>query len=450
MFKKGNVDLLNGNIAKAILIFSIPLLIGNLFQQLYNTVDSYVVGNYVGKAALAAVGASSPIINMLVGFFMGMATGAGVVISQYFGASDKVRLQKSVHTSIALTIVLSIVLTTLGVTLTDPLLHWIGVPDDIFAQASIYLKIYFAGITFILFYNMGAGILRAIGDSTRPLIFLAITSVVNVILDLIFVRIFHMGVAGVGYATLLSQAISAILVLGCLIFTKGDYRLNVKYIRFDKDILRRIVLIGFPSGFQQSIVSLSNVVVQYYINAFGSSVVAGFTVVIRIDGFINLPLQSFSMAITTFVGQNIGAGKYDRVKKGIKDTLIMSTIIIGCMVLLSFLFGKDMIAFFNRDIEVIEAGRTMQLAFLPFYLVLPISQVIAGALRGVGKSAVPMYIMIFNYVLLRQVYLAIVTKFTSDVVFVFLGWSGTWAVAAIMFIIYYYKVPWLKTNSLEN
>ena len=449
MNKSKSTDLIHGHIAKSIFWFSVPLLIGNLFQQLYNTVDAYVVGNFVSKEALAAVGASSPIINMLIGFFMGLATGAGVIIAQYFGAGDNGRLKKAVHSSAALTLVMSLLLTVIGIIGTNPMLHAIGIPADVFHDSSTYLMIYFAGISFNLIYNMGSGIFRAMGDSKRPLYFLIIACIVNIILDFLFVKYLHMGVAGAGYATLIAQAISAILVVIVLIRSEGPHQLFWKQIRFHFPILKKIIMVGLPTGIQQSIVSLSNVIVQSYVNAFGSSVVAGYSATIRIDGFVNLPLQSFNMAVTTFVGQNIGAKQYERVKKGSRIALWMTMAVIATMAISLFFFGESFIAIFNSEPDVIQAGRTMQLAFVPFYIMLPVVQIYNGVLRGAGKSSVPMYIMVFNFVILRQIYLAIVTQMTSDVYFVFMGWPVTWVTCAIMFIIYYHKVNWLNQQSVS-
>lgn len=442
-------DLTKGSIVKAIILFSIPLLIGNLFQQLYNAVDSYVVGNYVGTNALAAVGASTPVINMLIGFFMGISTGAGVVIAQYFGADDTKRMRRAIHNSIALTLVMGIVLTIIGLFLTDPLLHAIGVPSEVFSQASLYLSIYFWGLLFMMVYNMASGILRSVGDSKRPLYFLIFSSAVNIVLDFLFVKGFGWGVAGAGYATLIAQATSAVMVMFVLMKTNENYKIVFKEIGFNKDILMRIIRIGLPTGFQQSIVALSNVIVQSYINVYGSSVIAGYSVTIKIDGFVNLPLQAFNMAVTTFVGQNIGAKKYDRVKKGAYITTFLAMITIGIFVVLMYFFGRDFIAIFNQEKEVIDAGRLMQLVFLPFYIVLPINQVINGVLRGAGRSSIPMYVMVFSFVILRQAYLFVVTKFTSDVAYVFFGWPVTWIICSIIFVIYFFKVDWLpqeKTN----
>lgn len=441
---KGNTqDLTKGSIVKAIILFSVPLLIGNLFQQLYNAVDSYVVGNYVGKVALAAVGASTPIINMLIGFFMGISTGAGVVIAQFFGAGDLSKMKKAIHNSIALTLVIGVVLTVIGLVFNDPILKAIGVPSDVFSEASTYLSIYFWSLIFVMIYNMGSGILRSVGDSKRPLYFLIFSSIINIVLDFLFVKNFGFGVAGAGYATLIAQAISAIMVMYVLMKTEASYKVVLKDIKFDKEILLKIIKIGLPTGFQQSIVSLSNVIVQSYINVYGASVIAGYSVTIKIDGFVNLPLQAFNMAITTFVGQNIGAKQYNRVKKGAYITTFLAMVTIGFFVVIMYFFGRDFIALFNQEKDVIDAGRLMQLTFLPFYIFLPINQVINGVLRGAGRSAVPMYVMIFSFVFLRQIYLFLVTKVTSDVVYVFLGWPTTWVVCSLIFIVYFFKVQWL-------
>ena len=441
--KRNTQDLTKGSIVKAIILFSVPLLIGNLFQQLYNAVDSYVVGNYVGKVALAAVGASTPIINMLIGFFMGISTGAGVVIAQFFGAGDLSKMKKAIHNSIALTLVIGVVLTVVGLVFNDPILKAIGVPSDVFSEASTYLSIYFWSLIFVMIYNMGSGILRSVGDSKRPLYFLIFSSVINIVLDFLFVKNFGFGVAGAGYATLIAQAISAIMVMYVLMKTEDSYKVVLKDIKFDKEILLKIIKIGLPTGFQQSIVSLSNVIVQSYINVYGASVIAGYSVTIKIDGFVNLPLQAFNMAITTFVGQNIGAKQYNRVKKGAYITTFLAMVTIGFFVVIMYFFGRDFIALFNQEKDVIDAGRLMQLTFLPFYIFLPINQVINGVLRGAGRSAVPMYVMIFSFVFLRQIYLFLVTKVTSDIVYVFLGWPTTWVVCSLIFIVYFFKVKWL-------
>lgn len=374
---------------------------------------------------------------------MGISTGAGVVIAQFFGAGDLSKMKKAIHNSIALTLVIGVVLTVIGLVFNDPILKAIGVPSDVFSEASTYLSIYFWSLIFVMIYNMGSGILRSVGDSKRPLYFLIFSSIINIVLDFLFVKNFGFGVAGAGYATLIAQAISAIMVMYVLMKTEDSYKVVLKDIKFDKEILLKIIKIGLPTGLQQSIVSLSNVIVQSYINVYGASVIAGYSVTIKIDGFVNLPLQAFNMAITTFVGQNIGAKQYNRVKKGAYITTFLAMVTIGFFVVIMYFFGRDFIALFNQEKDVIDAGRLMQLTFLPFYIFLPINQVINGVLRGAGRSAVPMYVMIFSFVFLRQIYLFLVTKVTSDVVYVFLGWPTTWVVCSLIFIVYFFKVQWL-------
>ncbi len=433
-----NTDLLKGSIWKSILIFSLPLLVGNLFQQLYNTVDSYVVGNYVSSHALAAVGQSTSIINMLVGFFMGLATGAGVVIAQYYGAKETKRMQEAIHTSLALTFVLCIVFTALGIALARPILEMIDSPKEVLPLATIYLQIYFGGVSFSLIYNMASGILRALGDSKNPLIYLVISSLVNIVLDFVFVLYFNLGVAGVGIATTIAQLVSAILVMYQLMHTDQDYKVCIRQIRFEKSILTKIIAIGIPAALQNSIVSFSNVIVQSYISKFGSAAVAGYSTTTKLDGFLQLPIQSFSMAITTFVGQNYGAQNYKRVRKGLYTTLLMCEIIIVFAAFIIYTNGEFLVGLFSRDRDVIVAGVTMISVFAPGYIFLPLSHITAGALRGVGLSKVPMYSMILCFVILRQIYLFVATKFSSELITVFLGWPLTWIVNAALLMLYYH------------
>ena len=443
VLQSANTDMIDGSIFQSIFWFSIPLLIGNFFQQLYNTVDSYVVGNFVNTNALAAVGASTPVINMLVGFFMGLSTGAGVVISQYFGARQGEAMSRAVHSAMALTGLLSIVFTGLGLLYTGPLLRAIGVPEDVLPHSSLYLMIYFCGITFSLFYNMGSGILRAVGDSRHPLLYLAVASIVNIILDFTFVCGFHMGIAGVAIATIMAQAVSSFMVMHKLMHTREDYKVEIRKIRFHKKMIRKIIAFGFPAACQQSITSFSNVIVQSYINYFGTAAMAGYSATLRVDGFLQLPLQSFNMTITTFVGQNIGAKEYKRVKKGIFTSWLMCSGIILVGSVIMFLKAPSIIGIFTEDAAVISVGSSMIRIFGSAYLFLPIIQILNGALRGAGRSKVPMYFMLGCFVLLRQIYLMIAVPMTKNVSVVFAGWPVTWVVCAIGMLVYYFKVDWL-------
>lgn len=442
-------DLIRGNIVTSILLFSIPLLIGNLFQQLYNTVDSYVVGNYVNTGALAAVGASASVINMLVGFFMGLSAGAGVVISQYFGGKRTQDMSDAIHSALALTALLSALFTVVGIAFTRPLLKAIGIPDEVLPHSTLYLTIYFGGITFSLFYNIGAGILRAVGDSKNPLYYLVAACMVNIVLDFLFVRGFHMGVAGVAIATVIAQAVSSCMVMYKLMHTREDYRVEIRKIRFHKHMIRRIIAIGFPTALQQSITSFSNVIVQSYINRFGTAAIAGYSATIRVDGFLQLTLQSFSMTIITFVGQNIGAKEYRRVKKGVFAALAMSMsiIIAGCFAMC--FAGGPLIGIFTKDAEVIANGSMMLRLFSFGYWLLPIIHILSGALRGAGKARIPMYFMLGSFVILRQIYLAIALPMTHSLMAVMAGWPATWAVCAVGTMIYYFKADWLKNADVS-
>ncbi len=441
--KSSSADMINGNIFKSILWFSVPLLIGNFFQQLYNTVDSYVVGNFVNTSALAAVGASASVINMLVGFFMGLAAGAGVVISQYFGAQCREEMNRAVHSALALTALLSVIFTVLGITFTRPLLRAIGVPEEVMPHSALYLTIYYGGIVFSLFYNMGAGILRAVGDSRHPLIYLAAASIVNIMLDFLFVCGLHMGIAGVAIATVMAQAVSSAMVMRKLMCTNEAYRVELGKIRFHKKMVRRIIAIGIPTALQQSITAFSNVIVQSYINHFGTAAIAGYSTALRIDGFLQLTLQSFNMTITTFVGQNIGAKQPKRVKRGVFAAWLMSSLIIlaGCFGM--YFFSPVLIGFFTDDEQVIANGSMMLRLFSYAYMALPVVQVLNGALRGAGRSRVPMYFMLGCFVVLRQIYLMIAVPLTGSLKVVMAGWPITWVICAVGMLIYYSKADWL-------
>lgn len=431
-----------GNISKQLILFSIPLLIGNIFQQLYNTVDSVVVGNYVGKEALAAVGSSAMIINMLVGFFMGLSTGASVIISQYFGAKDEKKLHDSVHTAIAMTLYLGIVLTILGIILSPYLLRFMKTPDDVMPNASLYLKIYFAGILGLMIYNMGSAILRAIGDSKRPLYFLCFSSVVNIVLDLLFVIVFKMGVAGVAWATLIAQFASSFLVLYVLIRSKESYRIVIKDINLNKEMFVKMLKIGFPSGLQQAITAFSNIFVNSYINLFGSAAMAGYSSYIKIDTFVVLPLQSIALASTTFVGQNLGAKNLKRAKEGTKISLILSLTITVILSILLYTGGYYLLTIFSKDPEVLRYGQLFLKVFSPFYFSLCFNQIYAGALRGAGVANAPMLIMIGSFVVFRQLLLYIGTQFNSSLEFIALSYPVGWMLCAIIMTSYYKFSKW--------
>ena len=420
-----------GVIWKEILLFSIPLLLGNLFQQLYNAVNSVVVGNYIGAQALAAVGSSAPVINLLVSFFMGLAVGAGVIISRYFGARKKEELHIAVHTSLALTFAAGLVMTLIGVLISPYVLQWVGTPSDVMESSVLYLRIYFLGILSVMVYNMGSGILRAVGDSRNPLYFLIVSSVTNIILDMLFVIVFHMGIAGVGWATLIAQTISAVLTMLLLMRTKEEYQVKLKHIRFHKHMLYEIVRLGLPSGLQNAIVSFSNVIVQSNINAFGSLAMAGCGSYTKIDGFAILPVMSYSMALTTFTGQNMGAKKYDRVKQGAKTGILMSVITIVCISALLLMLGPNVLAIFSSDPTVINYGLYMMHVLAPGYIFLAISHAFNGIIRGAGITTVPMIVMVTCWCGLRMAWILTSVPLFHDIGVVFMGWPLTWIASAL-------------------
>ena len=432
-----------GVIWKEILLFSIPLLLGNLFQQLYNAVDSVVVGNYIGAQALAAVGSSAPVINLLVSFFMGLAVGAGVIISRYFGARKKEELHIAVHTSLALTFAAGLVMTLIGVLISPYVLQWVGTPSDVMESSVLYLRIYFLGILSVMVYNMGSGILRAVGDSRNPLYFLIVSSVTNIILDMLFVIVFHMGIAGVGWATLIAQTISAVLTMLLLMRTKEEYQVKLKHIRFHKHMLYEIVRLGLPSGMQNDIVSFSNVIVQSNINAFGSLAMAGCGSYTKIDGFAILPVMSYSMALTTFTGQNMGAKKYDRVKQGAKTGILMSVITIVCISALLLMLGPNVLAIFSSDPTVINYGLYMMHVLAPGYIFLAISHAFNGIIRGAGITTVPMIVMVTCWCGLRMAWILTSVPLFHDIGVVFMGWPLTWIASALWLFLYYRKGKWM-------
>ena len=379
----------------------------------------------------------------LSAFFMGLAVGAGVIISRYFGARKKEELHIAVHTSLALTFAAGLVMTLIGVLISPYVLQWVGTPSDVMESSVLYLRIYFLGILSVMVYNMGSGILRAVGDSRNPLYFLIVSSVTNIILDMLFVIVFHMGIAGVGWATLIAQTISAVLTMLLLMRTKEEYQVKLKHIRFHKHMLYEIVRLGLPSGLQNAIVSFSNVIVQSNINAFGSLAMAGCGSYTKIDGFAILPVMSYSMALTTFTGQNMGAKKYDRVKQGAKTGILMSVITIVCISALLLMLGPNVLAIFSSDPTVINYGLYMMHVLAPGYIFLAISHAFNGIIRGAGITTVPMIVMVTCWCGLRMAWILTSVPLFHDIGVVFMGWPLTWIASALWLFLYYRKGKWM-------
>ncbi|MEE1228016.1 MAG: MATE family efflux transporter [Lachnospiraceae bacterium] len=452
MLSRGNKettarDMTEGPIAKELLLFALPLMIGNVFQMLYNTMDSIVVGNFVSTQALAAVGATTMVTNMAVFFFNGFSIGASVVIGNLFGAKQKEDLQRAVETTMAVTFVMCVLFTIAGVAGVHAILKFMATPDDVMKDASTYLRIYFAGVTGLLIYNMGSGILRAVGDTVRPLYFLIFTSLLNIVLDLLFVVVFHMGIAGAAYATILSQGISALMILRLLTHTKDIYQFTFRDLQMDKELLQKILTIGFPAGIQSIITAFSNVFVQSYINYFGSTVMAAWATYNKLDQFPMLVIQSLAMASTTFVSQNIGARKTDRANRGTKICLVLTLLVTGLIDTIIFVFAPFATRLFTTDQEVIRVGTTLVHVILYFTLFNGINHVLAGALRGRGDSTGPMVIMLLCFVALRQTYLFVVTRFIINIpVVVAFGYPVGWMSCCITETIYFF----LRWNRKEK
>ena len=432
-------NMTEGSIAEQVILFALPLMLGNVFQMLYNTVDSIVVGNFVGTQALAAVGSTTMIVNMMVFFFNGFSTGAGVVIANYFGARNLKALHKAIETTMAATFVLSVLFTLAGVAAVRPMLRFMATPEDVFGEATTYLQIYIGGISGLLIYNMGSGILRAVGDTMRPLYFLVMTSVLNILLDLLFVLGFHCGIEGVAWATVLSQFISALLILALLTRSDDIYRLSWHDLSIDRAILGSLFAIGLPAGIQSVITAFSNVFVQSYINFFGSSCMAGWSCYNKLDQFVMLPMQSMSMAATTFVSQNIGAGREERANRGTVITVSMAVGVTAVIVALLCLFAAPAVGLFSPDESVIAYGVLFIRANCFFLLFNCVNHVLAGALRGRGDSRGPMIIMLLSFVGIRQIYLFAVTRFVANTpLLVGFGYPVGWTTCCIIEVTYFF------------
>lgn len=445
-----DVDMTEGNIARHLVNFALPLLIGNIFQQFYNTVDTWVVGNYVSNEAFSAVGTVGPVINMLIGLFGGMSSGASVVIAQYYGAHRNDKVKEAVHTSAALTLILCVAFTVIGLLLIQPMLRLMKTPVEVLPESTAYLTIYFAGMSGLMIYNMGSGILRAVGDSTRPFYFLVVSAVLNIVLDLVFVIAFDMGVRGVGFATIIAQGVSALLISLSLLHSESCVRLRVRDLRINGKMLRKVIRVGIPVGLQMAITGFSNVFVQSYINHFGADCMSGWTAYSKIDQLLILPMQSVGLASTTFVGQNLGQSKVDRAKQGIRTALLMAVAVTFCVMIPVIVFAPQLVAFFNDKPEVIGYGTLLLRYISPFYLVCCINQVYAGALRGSGNSRVPMVIMLVSFVLFRQCYLYVMANFVSnEVVPIVLGYPAGWVLCSLITLVYYKRTKIEKFSVIE-
>jgi len=443
---KRDVDMTQGNILQHIISFSIPLLLGNLFQQLYNMVDTWVLGNFVSNEAYSAVGNVGPIVNMLIGSFMGLSAGAGVVISQHYGAGNNEKVQQTVHTAIVMTLALGVLFTGIGLAMIPFMLDLMNMPDSVAPEASTYLTIYFSGVMGLMLYNMGAGILRAVGDSKRPFYFLVVCALMNTALDLLFVLGFGMKVEGVAIATVLSQGVSAILVIITLMRTNNCVKIQLHKLRIHWDLLKKIIGVGIPAALQMALTSFSNVFVQSYINYFGPDCMSGWTTYSKVDQLLFLPMQSISLATTTFVGQNLGKGLIDRAKQGIKISLLVACSVTALLMIPVIVFAPFLAAFFNAKAEVIEFSSLFLRWLTPFYVLCCFNQIHVAALRGAGNSRAPMIITLCSFVGFRQLYLFLMSNICNEILPIAMSYPAGWLLCSTITAIYYHKVQLGKTR----
>lgn len=442
MAGSSSVLMTEGSIGKRIISFAFPLFWGNLFQQLYNTADSLIVGNFIGNAALAAVSSSSSLIFLMVGFFNGIAIGAGVVIAKYFGARDIGRLKRSIHTTVAFGLICGVGLTFVGVFAAPHILVLMGTPAEVLPNSITYFRIYFSGSLAFVMYNFFVGILQSVGDSRHPLIYLVISSVINIILDLMLIGRLHFGVGAAALATVVSQFVSVALCLRQLLHSPEEFRLSPREIRIDTNILRQLLKSGLPAGFQNSIISVANVFVQANINQFGQMAVAGCGAYSKIQGFVFLPITCFSLALTTFISQNLGAKKYDRVKKGAVFGVLCTVISAELIGALIYIFAPNLIAAFNHTPEVITIGTKQARTEAFFFFLLAFSHCMAGILRGAGKSVVPMVVMMAFWCIFRVSYISAAVHFIPVIGVIFWAYPITWALSSLTFLIYYHRLDW--------
>ena len=442
MHSKG-YSLTQGPIWKGILLFALPVFLGNVFQQLYNAFDTWCVGYFINDDALAAVSSSGSLIFMMISFFQGLAMGAGVIIARNFGAKQYGTMRKAIHTAIAFGLVVGVVLTVLGVALTPVILGWMGTPKEVLPQSISYFRYYFLGAIFVVMYNIFVGILHAVGDSKHPLYYLIISTFINIGLDLLFVGALGMNVGAAAVATTISQGVSAFLCFIHLLRIDGPYQVKLKEISVDKKSLLEIIKYGLPSGVQNSVIAFANVIVQTNINSFGKAAMAGCGSYSKLEGFAFLPVGCFSQALSTFVGQNLGAGNHTRFKKGIGFGILCSCLMAELIGVVSYVFAPELIGFFSETQEAIDFGTRHMRTICLFYCLLAFSHCIAGIMRGAGKASVPMFTMLICWCVIRVSYISIAVKFVNQLTTVSWAYPITWSLSSIVFLLYLLKGDWI-------
>ncbi len=432
-----------GSISKKILLFALPIFLGQLLQQLYNIVDSIIVGKYLGTDALAAVTSSGSLIFLMVGFINGLFMGSSVIIGRRYGEKDHEGLSRAAHTSVGFGFLAGIFLTAAGVTVTPILLRLMGTPDNVMPNSVIYFRIYFLGGLSNVIYNTCVGIFQAMGDSRRPLYYLIVSAITNVILDLLFVAVLGMNVGAAAAATAIAQTLCAILAFTRLLRETGPHRIEIRKIHIDPGILAAELKIGFPTAIQNSVIAIANVVVQSNINAFGAVAMAGCGSYFKVEGFVFLPITSFSMALTTFTSQNMGAQQFDRTKKGTRFGIAMGIACAAFIGLMFYLFAPLLIGLFTKDPDVIAIGVRQARTETMFYGLLALSHCMAGILRGAGKTTVPMFIMLMCWCVIRITYITFAVRIIPDIRMIFWAYPLTWSLSSILFTIFYLKADWV-------
>ena len=438
--KKTSLDLTQGSITKQIILFALPILLSQVFQNLYNSVDSLIVGNFLGTTALAAVTSCADISQLLVGFFTGLSAGAGVLFARYFGMKNYERLHDAISTSLIFSFIIGITMMAVGICIADVLLNIVACPADVYDEAIIYLRVYLVGLLFTSLYNVASGVLRSVGDSRNPFIYLVISSILNIILDILFVVVFKMQVLGVALATIISQLLSVILVYYQLTHAHDVYRIDLRHLKFDSKMLKEVISLGLPAALQSCLISISNLFVQRYVNLFGSSVMAGVGAAKKIDKFVGLIANSLGMSTATFVSQNIGAKRIDRAKKGIRITFVLAFIPVAIIGSLIYIYANRAISLFIDDKDAIYYGAMMIQTMMPLYYSQSINQIMLNTLRGFGKSFVAMILSLLGMIGIRQLFLAISFSIERNVNHVFLGYPIGWIFSALFVSLFYFIV----------
>lgn len=438
-----NQKMLTGDIKKSILGFAFPIFLSQLFQQLYNSVDSLIVGNFLGKEALASVSSSGTLIFLLTSLFVGVAMGAGVVISRYYGAGNYKRVSDAIHTNIAFGLAAGIALTIFAMVATPSILRWMKTDPHVLPGSILYFRCYFSGAVAMVMYNIFNGIMNAVGDSRRPLYYLIFSSILNVILDLLFIGVFKFGIGSAAIATAIAQACSALLALFHLMRTKEVYHVSLRNVRFHKSLLKEIVCYGLPTGIQNSVIGFANVIVQSNINSFGTNAMASYGSYVKVEGFAFLPITCFSMALTTFIGQNLGARQYQRAKKGASFGIITSVLLAECLGIAIFTFAPQLIRMFSNDTQVIALGVKQARVEALFYFLLAFSHCIAGICRGAGKAVIPMAVMLAIWCVLRICYISIMMQWIHEIQYIYWAYPLTWSISSVIYLLYYKYSDWI-------